>query len=704
MKKDKPVSSAIHILQYFAATLLPATILLVVGLSYINTLTTDISFSQSKLAILPTLQPLYQDTLNLQKIRGLQYHMSATNDNSLQVKIDLLQQKTHHLHESVYSAYPHMHKKYSDIHIKTKQALRLARLAERDPEKIFFNYSSLIFDHFIFLQNIAKESSLSLDSDAEISTLVEISIIRIPVITEIIGQLRGHAGVWLYNKEMNKHWPQINYMFESAKNELKLFNTIITSLPRYREIKNILDTSGISEALNNYYRQLQSARQSPYSKQQSNILFTKADHIIESIRLINQQVITLIEQRLETRTRKQQQKYIAAIISILLAILSMTYFIYLFYRKNQLAFSAEVMAREELAVSELRHRRIVDTMIDGLVIIDTDGIIQDFNPAAETLFGHKAQDIVGKNIKLLMSKPHQSEHDQYISTYMKTGKQNIIGINRELTALHKDGSLIPIELSVTEITLGNERLFSGIVRDISERMHVTKMKDEFISSVSHELRTPLTSIRGALRLINGGIVGKLPKQAMEMFQIAYSNTNNLLHLINDILDIQKVSSGHIAFKYNALEVMPFLQKVIHENALYGAENGIQFVIRESLPGAHVYADKVRLQEVLTNLFSNAAKFSGKSTLVEINVTQAENKIRISVTDHGNGIADEFKPQVFDRFTQSESSHKHKIKGSGLGLSIAKVIIEKHGGSIDFISKEGLGSMFYIELAEFKKDP
>ncbi len=701
MKNKKPSSPNINVVQYFAATLLPAIIILGLGLSYMKTLNTDISYSKSELAILPSLQRLYQDILNLQKIRGLQYLASTTNDSSLQPEIDSLQQALNHLHESTYTLYPGIEKKHSEIHAKTKLTYANARLAEANPDETFNSYSSLVFDHFLLLRNIAKESNLLLDLDLDIFTLVEISVMRIPAITEIIGQLRGRNSAWLYDRKIEEHQTQIEYMFESGRRELKLLQASITSLSRYKEIEGILNTAAIGDALADYFVQFHSILNLSPSKQQSKILFMKGSQVLDSIRLLNKQVINILKLRLDKRIQKQRNKQIVAMLSMALAILSMAYFIFRFHQSNRDSFAAEVRAREDLAKAETRQRTIVDTMIDGLITIDQNGIIQSFNPAAEILFGHKARDIIGKNVNILLPEPHQSRHNQYLKKYLETGEENIIGIGREVTGLHKNGSTFPIELSVTEMKLGKERLFSGIVRDISERMHVDKLKDEFISSVSHELRTPLTSIRGALGLINGGVVGELPEEAMAMFRIACNNTDHLLLLINDILDIQKITSGEMAFNFNVLEIMPFLQNVIQDNAVYGAQYGVHFVISKPIPGARVYADKVRLQQVMTNLLSNAAKFSATGTTVELSVSHSHNAFRISVADHGCGISDDFKPRLFERFSQSDFSDTRQKSGTGLGLSISKVIIEKHGGLIDFTSEKGIGSTFYIELPEFR---
>lgn len=354
----------------------------------------------------------------------------------------------------------------------------------------------------------------------------------------------------------------------------------------------------------------------------------------------------------------------------------------------------------ELDVSEKRQRTIVENMVDGLVTIDNKGIIQSFNSAAVDLFGHQANKVIGQNIKMLMPDPYQSEHDGYLNNYINTGEKKIIGIGREVEGLRKDGTIFPLELAISEMVVGDETIFTGVVRDITERKEMDRMKNEFISTVSHELRTPLTSIRGSLGLLTNGAVGELPESANEMLKIASNNTERLLLLINDILDIQKIESGKMSFKFESVDLNLFIKQAIIEHAEYGKQHGVTFVLGKTLVGVHVFADKDRLMQVVGNLLSNAAKFSNDGDNVEISVAMHHSdRLRISFTDYGTGIPDEFQSKLFERFTQSDSSDTRAKGGTGLGLSISKIIMEKHGGRIGFVSKEGIGSTFYIELPE-----
>ncbi len=281
---------------------------------------------------------------------------------------------------------------------------------------------------------------------------------------------------------------------------------------------------------------------------------------------------------------------------------------------------------------------------------------------------------------------------------MLAGKQDIL--NFETMHQHKDGRTIPVEIFLQYINPQDEPArFVAIVRDITERKRIDRMKNEFISTVSHELRTPLTSIRGSLGLIIGGAVGELPEQAQEMLRIAGNNTERLLLLINDILDIQKIESGQMAFKFQSLELMNFIEQAIEENEGYGDQHGVRFVVVKGLADARVYADRDRLMQVMANLLSNAAKFSPEGETVEISIAHHKDAVRISVTDHGTGISENFQGKVFDKFTQYDASDNRQKGGTGLGLNITRIIVEKHGGRIGFVSKEGIGTTFYVDLPE-----
>ncbi|WP_455212331.1 ATP-binding protein [Kaarinaea lacus] len=362
---------------------------------------------------------------------------------------------------------------------------------------------------------------------------------------------------------------------------------------------------------------------------------------------------------------------------------------------NRLKF--EMLVRER----EVRMRTIVNNITEGIVTTNDQGIIEGFNPAAENLFGYLASEVCGKNICILVPDAHSSNHDRYIADYMKHGRSHIVGLGREVEGKRKDGSVFPLEVTVSEMWVEGERMFCGVMRDITERKKLDRMKDEFVSTVSHELRTPLTSIRGSLGMLASGKMGEFPDKIKTLLHIANNNSERLLLLINDLLDIEKLASGKMEFEYKALELSTFLQEAIEANQGYGEQYNVRFVIVDSQQNLCVYADRNRMMQVISNLLSNAAKFSPEGSNVEISAKPNNDQIRICVSDKGCGIPLEYQSLIFERFTQVDSSSTRSVGGTGLGLNIAKAIIEKHSGSIGFTSNPEVGTTFYVDLPKLE---
>jgi signal transduction histidine kinase/CHASE3 domain sensor protein len=237
-------------------------------------------------------------------------------------------------------------------------------------------------------------------------------------------------------------------------------------------------------------------------------------------------------------------------------------------------------------------------------------------------------------------------------------------------------------------------------RDITERKEVDRMKAEFVSTVSHELRTPLTAIRGSLGLVGGGALGEVPDKVKPLIQIAVNNTDRLIRLINDILDIEKIESRKIEMHMEALPLIPLLHQAIDANRAVCEQNDIELkLVLQQLDG-QVRVDRERFLQVMTNLISNAAKFSPPETTVHIGAVRQGNTLRISVSDHGPGISKKFQSRIFGKFEQADSSDTRAQGGSGLGLSITKAIVEMFGGSISFNTSSN-GTTFLVDLPEHR---
>lgn len=355
----------------------------------------------------------------------------------------------------------------------------------------------------------------------------------------------------------------------------------------------------------------------------------------------------------------------------------------------------------ELVDKEKMQRAIVESVPDAIITISKEGTVNSFNHGAEKIFQLSAQEVIGNNIKMLMPDDIASHHDGYLAAYKDgaTNQSKIIGAtrNKGLYGKRKDNSLFPIELTINPIIIEGEILFTGILRDITERQKIDRLKDEFVSTVSHELRTPLTAIKGALDIMTHGLELELPEQADVMLTVANRNVERLLTLINDILDISKLESGEINFNFEPLDIKQFIKNSIELNQEYAKKYNTGFVCTNFIDNIIVNVDKDRLTQVMSNLLSNAAKYSPENINIEIFTAIKNGKIRVSVKDYGAGIPEEFQPIIFNKFTQSSSGDTRQVGGTGLGLNISKMIIEKFGGEINFETIIGKETTFYFEL-------
>jgi PAS domain S-box-containing protein len=362
--------------------------------------------------------------------------------------------------------------------------------------------------------------------------------------------------------------------------------------------------------------------------------------------------------------------------------------------------STEIAQRKrmemELRESEERYRQLVEFSPDSILILDGQRILF-VNGAALRMFGAKGQaDLIGT---LFLDRVTPEFSETTIARLRQVVQDHQSTPPLEERLLKIDGSFLDAEVQETPFIYLGQPAVQVVIRDISKRKEIERMKEEFVSTVSHELRTPLTSIQGSLGLVANGVTGALPPAAKPLVDIAHKNCGRLILLINDILDSEKIAAGKMKFVFKDQELKPLLEQAIESNRAYGAQFGVRFETGETLPGARVEIDADRMNQVITNLLSNAAKFSPKGDVVTVAVRRAEGRLRISVTDHGPGIPPEFHDRIFQKFSQADSSDRRAKGGTGLGLNISKAIVEKHNGSLSFVSEVGKGTTFVIELPE-----
>jgi hypothetical protein len=259
-------------------------------------------------------------------------------------------------------------------------------------------------------------------------------------------------------------------------------------------------------------------------------------------------------------------------------------------------------------------------------------------------------------------------------------------------------------VAISRISGDGKPRYIAAIRDISDRKHAERMKSEFVSTVSHELRTPLTSIGGSLGLLSAGAVGQLNDQAKRLVAIAHSNCERLIRLINDILDIEKIESGKMEFDLRRMQVTPLVQRTVA--ALRGFADQHEVTLTVTLPPwpQSIKGDPDRLEQLLTNLVSNAIKHSPKGGEVEIFSDHSGGMVRIEVRDRGPGVPADFRGRIFGKFAMADASDSRVKGGTGLGLSIAREIARRHGAEVGFDDREGGGTAFHVDLPLDSTEP
>ncbi|MBM3565316.1 MAG: HAMP domain-containing protein [Alphaproteobacteria bacterium] len=257
-----------------------------------------------------------------------------------------------------------------------------------------------------------------------------------------------------------------------------------------------------------------------------------------------------------------------------------------------------------------------------------------------------------------------------------------------------DGGTFIVVTDITERKEAEETLLSAKLKAEA----ASRAKSEFVATVSHELRTPLTSIRGSLALIDGGVAGQLPDKAKGLVDMARRNTERLIAIVNDVLDVQKIEAGAIEFRMESIDLAALLKAAVETNAGYAGNLGVTLALGD-MPGAPplTVGDAGRLQQVMGNLISNAAKFSPSGGAVEVGLDRRGHKWRIVVADRGRGIPPGYRRKIFEKFVQVDSTDTRAVGGTGLGLSIVKAIVERHGGHIAFCARPGGGTVFFFTL-------
>jgi PAS domain S-box-containing protein len=346
---------------------------------------------------------------------------------------------------------------------------------------------------------------------------------------------------------------------------------------------------------------------------------------------------------------------------------------------------------------------ILDNAIESIVIVDQQGLIERVNKETSLLFGYSMAALLRQPVsKLLACLPPHKSHQ--LLQPLQVEQLNLwVGQTVEVTGLGEDGQQIPLEMGLSRVDIADKHLYTLMLHDLRERKKIDRMKSEFISTVSHELRTPLTSINGSLGLLAGGVVGELPPAAQQLVYIAKTNTDRLVRLVNDILDIEKLEFGQLKLQQAEVEVLTLLQEAKSQNQAYADKYAVRLdLVAPTDPSpVYLYQDKFRLLQILSNLISNAIKFSPSHSVVRLSYQLQDQQVVIKVKDQGAGIAESFRSKIFQKFAQADSSDSRSNQGSGLGLNISKTLVEMMQGSIDFESELGKGTCFSLTFPYYQ---
>jgi PAS domain S-box-containing protein len=361
-------------------------------------------------------------------------------------------------------------------------------------------------------------------------------------------------------------------------------------------------------------------------------------------------------------------------------------------------FIARKRAEQQISESEDRYHYLFENSADLILTFAPDGSILHLNATWLRTLGYSREDLMKMRIFDIVAPEDQESCQALIEHALTTGSLNKV----ELTFKTRDGRLVIVEGSINcRYGVAGVEYCNAIFQDVTKRREVDRMKNEFISVVSHELRTPLTSIRGSLGLLAGGALRKDPEKAERMLDIALKNTERLVRLINDILDIEKIESGKISLDIQPLDAADLVMQASATMHAMAEANHVRMEVRPAR--GTVYADRDRMLQTLTNLLSNAIKFSPPENRISIISEPRDTGLLIRVRDQGRGIPHHKLQTIFERFQQVDASDSRDKGGTGLGLAICRSIVQQHGGAIWVDSTEGLGSEFFVLLPRFQSE-
>ncbi|WP_342646895.1 PAS domain-containing sensor histidine kinase [Mucilaginibacter sp. CSA2-8R] len=383
---------------------------------------------------------------------------------------------------------------------------------------------------------------------------------------------------------------------------------------------------------------------------------------------------------------------------------------------------------------------IIDNAIDGIITINERGVMESINPSACKLFGYEPHEVIGSNIAMLMPQPDQSQHDEYIRRYDRTGKPHIIGIGREVQGLRKDGSVFPFRLGVSEVQYSGRKIYTGFIHDLSREKEVeerlkeyagqlehqvaertqslretvaqlqqakeevsqslekekelSQLKSRFVSMASHEFRTPLSSIQLSAVLIEKYAQQFNSPNITKHIGKIKNSVGNLTGILNDFLSLERLEAGKIEPLYSRFDLVKFAEEITEEMQLVAKQNQ-HIIYQHTGTLSMVSLDQSLLKNCIINLISNAIKYSGENTFIEFNTEITPTHLMVAVKDNGIGIPESDQKHLFEAFFRAHNTGN--IPGTGLGLNIVTRYAGLMNGEIKFESKVNQGTSFIISF-------
>ncbi len=715
---------------YLVAIAIPALVMVIaLGINNIRDYQ-QLKNTQTELAGLSHLTPLFDLSMTLQKIRGitqLQRHGEGTLDNEMaQLKAQLSNQ-INTLKSSPSSIELGIDEALKQLDLQTKYTLDASEI--NTPQEIFLSHSALVNHSLDIIKKSAENSMLAFDDDPNIYFLTKLIIYQISDLTESLGRVRGIGGGFILNERLGNS-RQFTQELHTLKNNLNI---------AHRSTMRAVDSAAEDEKRIIHLMKLLFQTSDKFITKSEKLLngeelqitaqgyFSEGSRAIEQSMLLYADSEKLLNKRLQARLSKIQESIYLTVGGELTAILTMAFFIILFYRKNTTAFKELQSSIDSLYDSEAKNRAIINHAVDGIITINQRGIILSANSAAEKLFGYSSPEMVGNNLDMLMPEPHQSSHDSYLNRYLGTGKRKIIGIGRETEGMRKNGTLFPIELSVSEAPHKGERIFTGTIHDISahkeielELMQYKNHLEFLVEDRTTELNTLHDELKQFTHIASHDLMAQLPviKENSEKLSVLFRNKNRPSDKTAQAVVIEEAitridtiiqASNQLEWEIEALvelshaglqklqpeavdmEIIAHNLKKIAEPELKDKKARINI---GSLPV--ISTDRRAVEQIISSLLDNAIRhlLPNRPGIIEINAESHDGYCFFYIRDNGKGLAEDEIPQVFN---PRQGQDKETLTHDSIGLAYSMYLTRRLGGSLNCQSTLGEGSLFSVSL-------